>query len=168
MECWSNACRCFSILHHSTTPLLQFCGLHYSTTPLIQLPVSLPRAYPLLGLCCGYALVILFTPVRTSLRDGFRCILRFPRICITFVVFGIAYSVFHFATLSPIQSAAEFDLAQLISLPTWTWPRLAEVWRQLPLPILENVAGIFDNATTTYPLSVFAAILIIANWRGLH
>ncbi len=30
------------------------------------------------------------------------------------------------------------------------------------------MAGIFDNATTTYPLSVVAAVLLIMNWRGLH
>jgi Phytoene/squalene synthetase len=36
------------------------------------------------------------------------------------------------------------------------------------LPALEGVAGIFDNATTTYPLSVIAAVLMILNWRGLH
>jgi hypothetical protein len=156
----------FSTLQDSNTPLLQFCF-----TPLLHLLIvwqQLPRADALVGLCCGYALVMLFTPVRASLRDGFRCIVRFPRICITFVVFGIAYSVFHFATLSPIQSSADFDLTQITSLPTWTWPRLAEVWRQIPLPILENVGGIFDTATTTYPLSVVAAILIIGNWQGLH
>src|SRR5437016_1229420 len=158
MECWSNACSFSSILHYSITPTLR----------LQLIWQSLPRAYPLVGLCGGYALVMLFTPVRASFRDGFRCIVRFPRICITFVVFGIAYSVFHFATLSPIQSSADFDLTQITSLPTWTWPRLAEVWRQIPLPVLENVAGIFDTATTTYPLSVVAAILIIGNWRGLH
>ena len=128
----------------------------------------LPRAYPLLGLCGGYALVMLFTPIRPSLRDGFRCVARFPRICITFVVFVFAYSVFHFATFSPIPSSGDVDLTQVTSISTWTWPRLAEVWRQIPLPIVENVAGIFDDATTTFPLSVLAAILIIGNWRGLH
>ncbi len=43
-----------------------------------------------------------------------------------------------------------------------------EIWREVPLPALEGVAGIFDNATTTYPLSVVAAVLLIFNWRGLH
>jgi hypothetical protein len=38
----------------------------------------------------------------------------------------------------------------------------------VPLPALEGVAGIFDNATTTYPLSILAAILLVLNWRGLH
>jgi hypothetical protein len=126
------------------------------------------RIYPLAGFCAGYGLVMFFNPVRQSLRDGFRCLMRFPRIWITFVLFGLAYSVFQFATFSPIQSTADLDLTQVTSLPTWHWPRLVEVWEQTPLPTLENVAGIFDNATTTYPLSVIAAILIILNWRGLH
>jgi hypothetical protein len=130
--------------------------------------VSLPRIYPLLGLCGGYAIVMLFNPVRQALRDGFRCISRFKRVWVTFVLLGLAYSVFQFATFTPIQSSADVDLKQVISLSSWQWPRLAEVWTEVPLPTLENIAGIFDNATTTYPLSVIAAILILVNWRGLH
>jgi hypothetical protein len=140
-------------------------------TPLLHLLIvwqNLPRVYPVLGLCGGYALVMLFNPVRLALRDGFRCVVRFPRICVTFVLLGLAYSVFQFATFSPIQTSAEFDLTQITSLPTWHWPRLTEVWQQIPLPTLENVAGLFDNAATTYPVSVVAAFLIIINWRGLH
>ena len=109
-----------------------------------------------------------FNPVRQALLNGFRCLLRFPRIWLAFVLFGLAYSVFQFATFNPIQSTDDIDFTQIASLPSWHWPRLAEVWRQAPLPALENVAGIFDNATTTYPLSVIAAVLIICNWRGLH
>src|SRR5882762_3887202 len=129
---------------------------------------SLPRVYPLLGLCGGYAIVMLFNPVREALRDGFRCIARFKRIWLTFVLLGFAYSVFQFATFTPIQISADLDLNQVTSLPSWYWPRLAEVWRETPLPALEGVAGIFDNATTTYPLSVVAAVLMVVNWRGLH
>jgi hypothetical protein len=129
---------------------------------------SLPRVYPLLGLCGGYAIVMLFNPVRQALRDGFRCITRFTRVWMTFVLLGLAYSFFQFATFTPIQSSADLDLTQVTSLPSWNWPRLSEVWTETPLPTLENVAGIFDNATTTYPLSVVAAVLILVNWRGLH
>src|SRR5947209_6869175 len=129
---------------------------------------SLPRVDPLLGLCGGYAIVMLFNPVREALRDGFRCIARFKRIWLTFVLLGFAYSVFQFATFTPIQNSADLDLNQVTSLPSWYWPRLAEVWRETPLPALEGVAGIFDNATTTYPLSVAAAVLMVVNWRGLH
>jgi hypothetical protein len=129
---------------------------------------SLPRVYPLLGLCGGYVIVMLFNPVRQALRDGFRCITRFKRVWMTFVLLGLAYSVFQFATFTPIQSLADLDPTQVTSLPSWYWPRLSEVWTDVPLPTLENVAGIFDNATTTYPLSVIAAVLILVNWRGLH
>src|SRR5207302_3950985 len=129
---------------------------------------SLPRLYLLVGFCGGYAIVMLFNPVRQSLRDGFRCIARFKRIWLTFVLLGFAYSVFQFATFTPIQNSADLDLNQVTSLPSWYWPRLAEVWRETPLPALEGVAGIFDNATTTYPLSVVAAVLMVVNWRGLH
>ena len=129
---------------------------------------SLPRVYPLLGFCGGYVTVMLFNPVRRPLRDGFRCIARFKRIWLSFVLLGFTYSVFQFATFTPIQNSADLDLKQVVSMPSWHWPRFTEVWRETPLPALEGVAGIFDNATTTYPLSVVAAVLMVVNWRGLH
>src|SRR5437763_347740 len=129
---------------------------------------SLPRVYPLLGLCSGYLIVLLFNPVRLALRDGLRCILRFKRVWITFTVLGFAYSVFQFATFTPIQQSADLDFSQIMSPGSWDWPSFFEVWREVPLPALEGVAGIFDNATTTYPLSILAAILLLINWRGLH
>ncbi|MBA2431604.1 MAG: hypothetical protein H0V56_05750, partial [Chthoniobacterales bacterium] len=123
---------------------------------------------PLLGLVVGYVLVMLFNPVRLALRDGFRCITRFKRIWLTFVLLGFAYSIFQFATFTPFTDPAPLDLREITEVSTWGWPRLAEVWRETPLPTLEGVAGIFDNATTTYPLSVVAAVLLLCNWRGLH
>ena len=128
---------------------------------------SLPRVYPLIGFCSGYAIVMLFNPVRQALRDGVRCLARFKRIWVTFVVLGLAYALFQFATFTPIQNEADLDLNQFASLPAWQWPRLTEVWMEVPLPALESVAGLFD-ATTTFPLSVVAAILLLINWRGLH
>jgi hypothetical protein len=127
-----------------------------------------PRLYPLVGLCGGYAIMMLFNPVRLALRAGFRCLGRFPRVWLTFAVIGLAYAIFQFATFTPIQTSSDVDLSQITSLPSWQWPRLADVWRETPLPALEGVAGIFDNATTTYPLSAIAAVLMLLNWRGLH
>ena len=129
---------------------------------------SIPRIYPLLGLCAGYLVVLFFNPVRLALRDGLRCILRFKRIWLTFVLLGFAYSVFQFATFTPVHAMAELDVSQVTALGSWEWPSFLEVWREVPLPAFEGVAGIFDNATTTYPLSILAAILLIANWRGFH
>ena len=126
---------------------------------------SLPRVYPLLGFCSGYAIVMLFNPVRQSLRDGLRCLGRFKRIWLTYVILGLAYALFQFVTFTPLQ--ADFDINQFTSLATWQWPRLTEVWMDIPLPALESVAGLFD-ATTTYPLSVIAAILLLTNWHGFH
>src|SRR5207253_8955572 len=111
---------------------------------------SLPRVYPLLGFCGGYAIVMLFNPVRHALRDGFRCVARFKRIWLTFVLLGFAYSVFQFATFTPIQNSADLDLNQVTSPPSRYWPRLPEVWREAALPARQGVAGSFATATATY------------------
>ena len=129
---------------------------------------SVPRVYPLLGLCSGYLIVLFFNPIRLALRDGLRCILRFKRIWLTFVLLGFAYSVFQFVTFTPLSGMADLDFSQVTAPGSWEWPTFVEVWRDVPLPTIEGVAGIFDNATTTYPLSVLAAILLLINWRGLH
>ena len=126
----------------------------------------LPRLYPLLGLCGGYALVMFFNPVRRALGDGFRCVARYKRIWITFALLGFGYFVFQFVTFTPIRDWSDLDLGQLAS--QWYWPQFAEIWKETPLPALEGVAGIFDNATTTYPFSVVAAVFMLLNWRGLH
>src|SRR5436190_8115118 len=126
------------------------------------------RLYPFVGFVIGYLLLMLFIPVQSALRDGFRCLGRFKRVWLAFAGLGFAYFLFQFATFTPIQTAADLDLNQITSLSDWQWPRFTEVWAETPLPALEGVAGIFDNATTTYPMSVIAAVLMITNWRGLH
>ena len=148
------------------TPLLH-CSITLCSI-LAEMWQNMPRLYPLLGLGGGYALLMLFNPVQPALRDGFRCVARFKRVWLAFAVLGFAYFVFQFATFTPIQTAADLDLVQITSLFDWRWPRFTEVWIETPLPALEGVAGIFDNATTTYPMSVIAAVLMITNWRGLH
>lgn len=129
---------------------------------------NVPRIFPLAGLLGGYAIVLIFNPIRLALRDGFRCITRFKRIWLTFTALGFAYSVFQFAAFAPLQQASDVDLSQALAPANWAWPGFVDVWREVPLPALEGVAGIFDNATTTYPLSVLAAVFLIFNWRGLH
>src|SRR5438105_13825502 len=126
------------------------------------------RIYAVAGLIIGYLLVMLANPVRVALRDGFRCLARYERVWLTFALLGFAYFVFQFVTFSSLPSASEINFAEIISVSNWNWPPLSDVWRDVPLPTLEGVAGIFDNATTTYPLSALAAILFLVNWRGLH
>src|SRR5437588_9789960 len=140
---------------------------HYSITPFLQF-LAPSRVYPLLGLLAGYLLVMLANPVRLALRDGFRCIARYERIWLTFALLGFAYFIFQFVTFSSVPSPSEIDFAEIVSIPKWNWPPLSDVWREVPLPTVEGLAGIFDNPTTTYPLSAIAAILFLVNWRGLH
>src|SRR5215471_5282837 len=159
MECWSDVL--------TRIPLV----LQYSISPapiVAEAWHAAPSVYGWLGLCGGYALVMLFTPVRRALGDGLRCVRRYQRIWITFAILGFGYFVFQFVTFTPIRNWADLELSQITSLPQWAWPRLSEIWRETLLPALEGVAGIFDNATTTYPLSIIAAVLMIVNWRGLH
>jgi hypothetical protein len=129
---------------------------------------NIPRVYPWLGLVAGYLIVLFFNPIRLALRDGLRCILRFKRIWLTFVLLGFGYSVFQFATFTPLHGMSDLDISQVTAPGTWEWPSFVEIWREVPLPTLEGLAGIFDNATTTYPLSILAAVLLLINWRGLH
>jgi hypothetical protein len=135
---------------------------------LAEIAPNMSRSYPVIGFVCGYIIVLLFNPVRLALRDGFRCVIRYKRIWMTFVLLGFAYFVFQFWTFTPIGSFADIDLTQVFSFANWRWPTFLEIWQEAPLPALEGVAGIFDNATTTYPLSAVAAVLMLMNWRGLH
>ncbi len=127
-----------------------------------------PSVYPLLGMLLGYALVMLTNPVRVALRDGFRCNLRFKRVWLLFALLALAYSAFQFAVFTPFQSEADLRLEQFAFWESWHWPLFSQVWRESLLHTAESVAGIFDAAATTYPLSILAALLLILNWRGLH
>jgi len=127
-----------------------------------------PRLYVFAAFVVGYALMMYANPVRLALRDGLRCIMRYERVWLTFVLLGLSYSAFQFVTFTPVHHLAEMDFGQLGSMQEWHWPELRDVWRGVLLPSFEAVAGIFDNATTTYPLSVIAAVLTVLNWRGLH
>src|SRR5262249_22310647 len=147
-ECWSDVLTCITSI-----PIIADVGQ------------TIPGVYGWLCLFAGYVLVMLFAPVRRALVDGLHCLGRYQRIWITFAVLGFSYFVFQFVTFTPIRTWSDLELSQITSLPQWVWPRLNEIWTETLLPALEGVAGIFDNATTTYPLSVIAAILMIANWR---
>ena len=129
---------------------------------------ALPRVYPLLGMLAGYLLLLFTSPVRVAFRDGFRCVLRYRRLWLVFALFAFAYSAFQFVVFTPVDLASDWRLEQFAFWSSWHWPGFAEVWPESLLHAAEALAGIFDAAATTYPLSVFAAVLLIANWRGLH
>lgn len=129
---------------------------------------ALPRSAPLLGMLVGYLLVVFTSPVRVALRDGFRCVLRFKRLWLVFALLALAYATFQFVVFTPLSPTSDFRLEQFAFWDSWHWPGFAQVWRETLLHTIEAVAGIFDAAATTYPLSVLAAVLLLVNWRGLH
>lgn len=135
-------------------------------TPLLQ-SFKTPTLYPLLGLLAGYFVVLFTNPVRVALRDGMRCVFRFKRIWLILAFLALAYAAFQIAVFTPLHAVADLRFEQF-HLQLWHWPRFSEVWRESLLHTLESVAGLFDAAATTYPLSVLAAVLLILNWRGLH
>lgn len=135
---------------------------------LPSLPYSItPTSYAILGLVAGYLVVLFTNPVRVALRDGLRCVFRFKRLWLILILFALAYAIFQFAVFTPLHSTDDLRLEQF-HLQLWHWPRFSEVWSESLLHTVESVAGIFDAAATTYPLSVIAALLLICNWRGLH
>ena len=138
----------------------------FSSTPLLQVAIR-PALWPLLGMLGGYLLVMFTNPVRVALRDGFRAILRFKRLWLVFALLALAYSAFQFSVFTPLSGMTDLRLEQF-NVQAWHWPAFGEAWRESLLHTLESVAGIFDAAATTYPLSVLAAVLLIVNWRGLH
>ncbi len=127
-----------------------------------------PRVYPLLGMLVGYCLLMLSSPVRVALRDGIRASMRFKRLWLLFALFAFAYSAFQFVVFTPLQSIADLRFEQFTFWKSWHWPLFSQVWRESLLHTIESVAGIFDAAATTFPLSVLAALLLLLNWRGLH
>src|SRR6478672_7198128 len=140
--------------------------MEFSSAPLLQVAIR-PALWPLLGMLGGYLLVMFTNPVRVALRDGFRAILRFKRLWLVFALLALAYSTFQFAVFTPLSGMTDLRLEQF-NVQAWHWPAFREAWRESLLHTLESVAGIFDAAATTYPLSVLAAVLLIVNWRGLH
>lgn len=135
--------------------------------PLLQYSI-VPSLYPLLGMLVGYILLMFTSPVRVALRDGFRCVFRFKRLWLLFALLGLSYSAFQFLVFSPLQSASDLRLEQFVFWENWHWPLFAQVWPESLLHVAEAVAGLFDAAATTYPLSVLAALLLILNWRDLQ
>lgn len=132
-----------------------------------------PPPFPLAvaGAVLVYLLVLLFNPIRTSLRDGFRCLRRYPStwgilalLGFFYAAFQLALRVFYFFAL-PENARPIFQWGR-----AWFLPHGAqmEILKESVLPAGESLAGVFNNIVTTYPLSALAAILFLINWEGHH
>jgi hypothetical protein len=129
-------------------------------------------------LVSGYCLMMFANPVRASLLDGWRCVRRYPVIWRMLTLLGFGHALFHLA----VRLVMHFEVA-----PELTWARAGwhdpalwlagspdSLWwlppsavrqglRDGALPALESLAGLFNNAVTTFPLAVIAAAGLFVN-----
>lgn len=129
------------------------------------------RPWLLLALAlAGYLALMVGNPVRASLRDGFRCIHRYPALWGALAVFGVCYAAFRLGLRLFEFQPPSLDQPILEWSRPWFFPRAfqLETAREAILPASEGVAGIFNNVITTYPFSALAALLLLVNWRGHH
>lgn len=126
---------------------------------------------PLAGMAAGYALLMALNPVRGPLRDGARIVRRFPALWITLAVLGICYAAFQNVGVRMLEHCylpkgeQAFAWTQPWAFPA---PLRLEAARRAALPAAENAAGLFNNLVATFPFSVLAAVLFLANWRSGH
>lgn len=129
-------------------------------------------------LVSGYAMVMLANPARTSWLAGWRCVRRYPVIWRLLALLGFANALFQFV----VRLVLHFKLAPELSWgragwhdpalwlggspdSIWWLPPSAvrQVLRDSVLPSIESLAGLFNNAITTFPLAVFAALGLFTN-----
>jgi hypothetical protein len=124
------------------------------------------------GALAGYIVLMRANPIRDSLRDGLRCLRRYPALWITLAVFGVCYAAFHQVGLRLL----EYHILPEGERPVFQWVRgwflphalEVEAARAAFVPALESVAGIFNNVIATFPFSAVAALLLLVNWKGHH
>ncbi len=124
----------------------------------------------------GYLLLMVSNPVRKSLRNGWRCIRRYPTIWTTLAWLGCANAMFQLLIqLSfqwqgiPVLRWFRAGVGQGDRPIFWSMPAdalnesLSGAW----IPAIESVGGLFNNAVTTFPIAVIAAIGFLLN-RNRH
>ncbi len=157
----------------------------------MALPASAVSSAQLPWLLCGalggYLLLLFTNPVRSSLRDGLRCIRRYPALWVTLGMVGFCGALFQLA-----QRVYFFFLLPFEERPAFVWMRAAwrdsQLWlhgstesfwylpphavydavRESRLPALESTAGLFNCLLSPFPLAALAALLLLVNWGGHH
>jgi hypothetical protein len=126
-------------------------------------------------LLAGYALVMLGSPVRDCLRDGWRCVRRYPAMSRVLGALGFANALFQFSVQLTLHLrghpqftwvraewlASSRDLHWWIEPPSVIRESLDASW----LPSLEALGGLFNIAVTTFPVAVLAACGLCLNRR---
>ncbi len=134
-----------------------------------------------------YLAAMLLNPARASLRDGLRAVRRYRLLWLPLGVCGFAYALFqlaqriYFHAVLPLADRPAFrwwgaagrdPQFRLAGTPESAWYLEPGVifthLREGILPALENVAGIFNNLVSTFPLAALAAVLLLTNRGGHH
>jgi hypothetical protein len=124
------------------------------------------RLWLLAGALAGYGLMLFASPIRGSLRDGWRCVRRYKQICGIPAFCGVAHAVFQFGVRCYEAWLIPASLPAIRPWAGWQPPTWAEAMAASRLPTLESAAALFNCLVTVFPLSAPAAVLFLVNWRG--
>ncbi len=122
-------------------------------------------AFPIGAIGIGYLVLFLANPAARFFRDGFRCLYRHPRMWVWLSGLGVAYTIF------PVLQDLRFSGMHYWLTNLLYWPAIrSQDWGVSAgrgwLPALESLAGLFNQAVVSYPVSAIAALLFLLNWRG--
>jgi hypothetical protein len=127
---------------------------------------ALPRLLLFVGAAIGYGLLMGANPIRGSLRDGMRCLRRYPQVWGILAFCGVAAALFLFAERWYEWRTVPGAPPALTPWAGWQPVPAGEIARAGAVPTLLSVAAIFDCLVALFPLSVLAAVLFLVNWRG--
>ncbi len=118
------------------------------------------------GTLVGYLAIMAANPARPSLRDGLRCLRRYPRVWLLPAAFALAHAGFYL-WVRAYESWLVPGAPPIISAwAGWQPPPWGQVLAASWLPTGESSAAIFDCIVTTFPLSAVWAALFLVNWHG--
>ncbi|MGC3989650.1 MAG: hypothetical protein QM796_08240 [Chthoniobacteraceae bacterium] len=135
-----------------------------TSTKTLLLSIALP---------VGYLLFMLANPARGSLRDGMRCVQRYPRLWAVFAGLGLCYALFQLGLEAWLRAVMPPESPLRLTF-FWTlgWhlvpQQVFDAMKNGLLPASETVVGIFNTMATTFPISAIAAVLFLCNWEGHH
>ena len=118
------------------------------------------------GMAVGYLVVMATNPARPSLRDGLRCLRRYPRVWLLPATFALAHAGFGLWVRAYESWTVPGAPSIIGPWAGWQPPPWSVVLTASRLPTGESSAAIFNCVATTFPLSAVWAALFLCNWRG--
>ena len=118
------------------------------------------------GALVGYLIILATNPARPSLRDGLRCLRRYPRVWALPAGFALAHAGFNLWVRADEAWTVPGAPPIIKAWTGWQPPPWTEVLAASWLPTGESSAAIFNCIVTTFPLSAVWAGLFLCNWRG--